>query len=175
MNKKVKITCLRKHRDEIRDDLRQLKEIHEDKIKQDDEEIRKLNEVVAELRKENKDQKDELHLKSKEIENLMFINDGEQKETSNSLADELLDANWQPQSISSETLAEILNCEQCDLIFRTKAKLSAHNMTHEAPLSQKLKLLARLTLCEREASEQKVSLTSSLFSLKMKEIKEKQK
>ena len=38
-----------------------------------------------------------------------------------------------------------------------------------------MKLLARLTLIERKASEQKVFLTSSLFSLKMKEIKEKQK
>ena len=44
---KVKISCLRRHRDEIKEDLVKLEDIHDAKIKEDDEIIGKLKKEVS--------------------------------------------------------------------------------------------------------------------------------
>ena len=176
---KEKITCLRKHRDEIKEELNKLEDVHEDKMKHNSEKIGQLTDQVTELMKENKDQKDEINLKNKEIEELMIKN--ENKDSINSLADEMCYARSQPTLIASENplnkeLAEveILSCDQCASNFRSETDLKVHiDETHEALLSQKLALLSKLSLLERELSGQKVKLTSSLISLKNQEIKQR--
>ena len=55
---KIKIGCLRKHRDAIRDELVKLEEVHDAKMKHNDEMVTELNEEVAILKKQNADYKD---------------------------------------------------------------------------------------------------------------------
>ena len=106
--------------------------------------IVKLTEEMGILEKQNEDQKDELDVKVGEIERLVDSN--KDNDSSNSLSSELYAACSQPP--------EVLTCDHCNLIFKTKADLTDHKTTsHEARPSQKLNLLAKVTEMERETSE----------------------
>ena len=87
---KEKISCLRKHRDEIKEEMNKLEDVHEVKMKHNAEKICQLTDQVAELLKENKDQKDEINLKTKEIEELVIKDDN--KDSINSLEDVMYNA-----------------------------------------------------------------------------------
>ena len=69
---------------------------------------------------------------------------------------------------------EVFQCHECNINFLSEGELKGHNVEiHEANLSKKLNLLAKVALLEKNASEQKMRLVSNLFSLKRKERKSK--
>ena len=93
-NQKIKITCLRKHRDEIKANLDKLKDVHEISMKENEMNKASLEEEILTLKRKVDDQNDELESKRKEIHELKESrNANVLKSTSNSIADELEQVN----------------------------------------------------------------------------------
>ena len=87
---KIKIACLRGHRNELLDKIDTLKEQHEVEIKSKDDSISDTQSEMVKIKEHLGDYKDELDIKSKEIEDLKKINEKEDlKTSSNSLHDEI--------------------------------------------------------------------------------------
>ena len=130
-DQKIKISCLRKHRDEIRDELVKLEDVHDTKMKENEVMVAQLKEEIFKLKRNNEDCKDELDLKIEEIKVLIASN--KDKQSTNSLANELDDA-----------ISQMFICDECELMFQSKTELRDHIAgTHEAQTVQKINLLAK--------------------------------
>ena len=129
---KVKIGCLRKHRDEIKNDLYKLEDVHEATIKEHSEKVKQLDEEIDYLKKRIDEQRDKIYVKSKAIEDLMSV-----------------EANFGVERISPRSLEEELcldrfkrlkfKCKYCETHFLTSIDLKKHvKDTHvECRTSQK--------------------------------------
>ena len=132
--------------------------------------------------KQHKTEKEvELNLKADQIESLMNEN-GILKQKNIDLVDELADVKISetqenPFKSSGTSLSdelaqiEMFQCEECNSHFLSETELKAHTVgTHEEHITMKLNLLAKVSLLEKNANEQTLKSTSSLYSLKKQEI-----
>ena len=114
------------------------------------------------LKQNHSDLIDELLVKKKEVQDLEENYEKTKlRNSSNSLKDELQDI-------------EMFKCETCSLSFLTPTELREHMKTlHSQKLNRRLVAMTNLNKLEVKLSEQKMSVTSSLFELKSKEDYEK--
>ena len=121
-----------------------------------------LTEENENLKQNNSDLIDELLVKKKEVQDLEEDNEKTKlKSSSNSLKEEL-------QEI------EMYKCEPCSLSFINPTKLREHMKTlHLEKLNRRLIAMTNLNKLEVKLSEQRFSVTTSLFKLKNEEDYEK--
>ena len=110
------------------------------------------------LKQNHSDLIDELLVKKKEVQDLEENYEKTKlRNSSNSLKDELQDI-------------EMFKCETSSLSFLTPTELREHMKTlHSQKLNRRLVAMTNLNKLEVKLSEQKMSVTSSLFELKNKE------
>ena len=109
-SQKVKITCLRGHRNELLDKIDTLNEKQENEIKEKDDIIANTKEEVVASRATASDLQDEIALKTSEIECLIREKEGKEalKMSSHSLKDELGMANAHMEKKNLEHKVELM-------------------------------------------------------------------
>ena len=151
---KVKISCLRKHRDEIQNNFYKLEDVHQTTIKETNEKVSQLDEEIIVMKKQLEDQKDEIDIKRNE--NVISVESNIATETVKSLQEELG---------LNELDSQMLECNHCENTFLNKKDLKKHvKDIHVAQARSNL-----ITL-ERKIASQTKTLATSNFELIQIEI-----